>query len=161
MDVFATLIAILESSIRLCVPLVFTCLAGLWSEKSGVVDIGLEGKMLIAAFASAAVAGATNSAVIGLGAGIIAAIIFAMIHGFAAISQRGNQIVSGVAINIIAAGLVRYISTVLAQGGSWPGPSQSPDVEPIGQNGLPILSAGKYFGWQSPDLLGVIGDKNW
>lgn len=109
MEIYATLIAILESSIRLCVPLVFACLAGLWSERSGVVDIGLEGKMLIAAFASAAAAGATNSAMVGLSAGIIAAVFFALIHGFAAISQRGNQIVSGVAINMLAAGLTALI----------------------------------------------------
>ena len=109
MEIYATLIAILESSIRLCVPLVFACLAGLWSERSGVVDIGLEGKMLIAAFASAAAAGATNSAMVGLSAGIIAAVVLAMIHGFAAISQRGNQIVSGVAINMLAAGLTALI----------------------------------------------------
>ena len=109
MEIYATLIAILESSIRLCVPLVFACLAGLWSERSGVVNIGLEGKMLVAAFASAAAAGATNSALVGLCAGVIAAIIFALIHGFAAISQRGNQIVSGVAINMLAAGLTALI----------------------------------------------------
>lgn len=118
MEIYATLIAILESSIRLCVPLVFACLAGLWSEKSGVVDIGLEGKMLVAAFASAAAAGATNSAVIGLCAGVIAAIAFALIHGFAAISQRGNQIVSGVAINMLAAGLTALVGNAwYAQGG--------------------------------------------
>jgi len=118
MDIYATLIAILESSIRLCIPLVFACLAGLWSEKSGVVDIGLEGKMLVAAFASAAAAGATNSAFIGLGAGIIAAVTFALIHGFAAISQRGNQIVSGVAINMLAAGLTALVGNAwYAQGG--------------------------------------------
>lgn len=109
MEIYATLIAILESSIRLCVPLVFACLAGLWSERSGVVDIGLEGKMLIASFASAAAAGATNSAMVGLSAGIIAAVVFALIHGFAAISQRGNQIVSGVAINMLAAGLTAFV----------------------------------------------------
>ncbi len=121
MEIYATLIAILESGLRLCVPLVFACLAGLWSERSGVVDIGLEGKMLVAAFASAAAAGATNSALIGLGAGIIAAIGFALIHGFAAISQRGNQIVSGVAINMLAAGLTALVGNAwYAQGGRTP-----------------------------------------
>jgi len=121
MEIYATLIAILESGLRLCVPLVFACLAGLWSERSGVVDIGLEGKMLVAAFASAAAAGATNSAVIGLGAGIIASIGFALIHGFAAISQRGNQIVSGVAINMLAAGLTALVGNAwYNQGGRTP-----------------------------------------
>ena len=57
---------ILASTIRLSVPLVLACLAGLWSEKSGIVDIGLEGKMLAAAFAAAASAAYFQSAWIGL-----------------------------------------------------------------------------------------------
>ena len=121
MNIYATLIAILESGLRLSVPLVFACLAGLWSERSGIVDIGLEGKMLVAAFASAAAAGAANNAVIGLGAGIVASVGFALIHGFAAISQRGNQIVSGVAINMLAMGLTALVGNAwYAQGGRTP-----------------------------------------
>lgn len=121
MEIYATLIAITESGLRLSVPLIFACLAGLWSERSGVVDIGLEGKMLAAAFAAAAAASATNSAVIGLAAGIIASVGFALIHGFAAISQRGNQIVSGVAINMLAAGLTALVGNAwYAQGGRTP-----------------------------------------
>jgi simple sugar transport system permease protein len=69
--------------------------------------------------------------------------------------------VSGVAINIIAAGLVRYLSTLMYKGGSWPGPSQSPGIETIPLNGLPVLSGGHYFGWKSPDLLGSIANLNW
>ena len=121
MEIYATLIAITESGLRLSIPLIFACLAGLWSERSGVVDIGLEGKMLAAAFAAAAAASATNSAVIGLAAGIIASVGFALIHGFAAISQRGNQIVSGVAINMLAAGLTALVGNAwYAQGGRTP-----------------------------------------
>jgi simple sugar transport system permease protein len=97
--------------------------------------------------------------------GLVGAIVFgavgALVHAVATITFGVDHVVSGVAINIIAAGLVRYISTILAQGGSWPGPSQSPDVEPIGLNGLPILSGGHYFGWKSPDILNSIGEKNW
>src|SRR5688572_25442238 len=100
-----TVVIVLDSALRLSIPLLAACLAGLWSERSGVVDIGLEGKMLIAAFAAAAASYATGSAWMGLGAGVAASIVFALIHGFASISQRGNQIVSGVAINMLAAGL--------------------------------------------------------
>lgn len=60
-----SLIQILESGLRLSVPLIFACLAGLWSEKSGIVDIGLEGKMLMAAFAAAVAAFMTGHAWIG------------------------------------------------------------------------------------------------
>jgi simple sugar transport system permease protein len=66
-----------------------------------------------------------------------------------------------VAINIIAAGLVRYLSTLMYKSGSWPGPSQSPGIETISVNGFPILSGGQYFGWKSPDLLGSIANLNW
>src|SRR5262249_4648466 len=83
---------------------------------------GLEGKMLIAAFASAAVAHAAHSAWIGLGAGILASVAFALLHGFASISQRGNQIVSGVAINLLAAGLTAVLGHALDGAGARPPP---------------------------------------
>ena len=155
MEIYATLIAITESGLRLSIPLIFACLAGLWSERSGVVDIGLEGKMLVAAFAAAAAASATNSAVIGLAAGIIASVGFALIHGFAAISQRGNQIVSGVAINMLAAGLTALVGNAwYAQGGrtpplegdarfqplTWPGTESIDQIPVIGPLYAHILS---------------------
>jgi ABC-type uncharacterized transport system permease subunit len=121
MDTLGTAIAIFDSGVRLAVPLLFACLAGLWSERSGVVDIGLECKMLVAAFAAAAASHATGSAWLGLGAGILASIAFALVHGFAAITQRGNQIVSGVAINMLAAGLTALVGNAwYGQGGRTP-----------------------------------------
>jgi simple sugar transport system permease protein len=85
----------------------------------------------------------------------------ALVHAIATISFGVDHVVSGVAINIIAAGLVRYLSTILYQGGSWPGPSQSPDVAAISNNGLPVLSGGTYLGWKSPDILTPIAEKQW
>ena len=102
---FETLILILDSTVRLSTPLLLACLAGLYSERSGVVDIGLEGKMLGAAFGAGAVGYITGSAWLGLLAGIGVACVLALIHGFASITNRGNQIVSGVAINFLAIGL--------------------------------------------------------
>lgn len=102
---FPTVIQILDSSIRLMVPLLLACLAGLYSERAGVFDIGLEGKMLMAAFTAASVAYATGSAWLGLLAGIAGALALAMIHGLASISFRGNQLISGVAVNFLASGL--------------------------------------------------------
>src|SRR3712207_9480093 len=107
-----------DSALRLSIPLLAACLAGLWSERSGVVDIGLEGKMLVAAFASAAAAYAFGSAWIGLLFGIAASVAIGLVHGFASISQRGNQIVSGVAINMLAAGLTAIV------GNAWYGRSE-------------------------------------
>ena len=117
----STLVTVFDSALRLSIPLLAACLAGLWSERAGVVDIGLEGKMLVAAFAAAAAAHTTGSAWIGLLAGIGASVVFALIHGFASISQRGNQIVSGVAINMLAAGLTAIVGNAwYGQGGRTP-----------------------------------------
>jgi len=114
MDFFDMLVSILGSTVRLTIPLLFTALAGLFSERAGVFDIGLEGKMLAAAFASACVAYLTANPWAGLLAGIAVSILFSLIHGFAVITNRGNQIVSGVALNFIAAGL----TVVLGRRGS-------------------------------------------
>jgi ABC-type uncharacterized transport system permease subunit len=131
MDV-GLLVTVFDSALRLSIPLLAACLAGLWSERSGVVDIGLEGKMLVAAFAAAAASSHFGSAWIGLVAGIAASIVFALIHGFASISQRGNQIVSGVAINMLAAGLTAIVGNAwYGQGGRTPpleGPQRFGDV---------------------------------
>jgi len=117
----ASIVTILDSAVRLSIPLLAACLAGLWSERSGVVDIGLEGKMLVAAFAAASAAAYTDSAWIGLAAAVAASVAFALIHGFAAISQRGNQIVSGVAINMLAAGLTAIVGNAwFGRGGHTP-----------------------------------------
>jgi simple sugar transport system permease protein len=104
MDVFIAIVQILDSTIRLSVPLLLACLAGLYSERAGVFDIGLEGKMLVGAFAGAAAASVFHSAFLGLGMAIVMSVAFALVHGFASITHRGNQIVSGVAINFVAAG---------------------------------------------------------
>ena len=118
---FATLLQVLDSTVRLATPLLFACLAGLFSERSGVVDIGLEGKMLAAAFASAAVAAVTGSVWLGLLAGIVSATLMSAIHGLASITFRGNQLISGVAINFLASGLtVLNAQSWFGQGGRTP-----------------------------------------
>jgi simple sugar transport system permease protein len=133
MEIVQTLAVILDSTIRLSIPLLCAALAGLWSERSGVVDIGLEGKMLIAAFASAVVAYHSGSAWAGLGAGMLAAIALSLVHGFAAITWRGNQIVSGVAINMLAVGLTAILGNAwYGQGGRTPnleGAARFPELD--------------------------------
>ncbi len=104
MELVDTLINLLNSTIRVSVPLLLACLAGLYSERSGIFDIGLEGKMLAGAFAGAAAAAVFQSAWIGLAIGMLISVMLSLVHGFASITHRGNQIVSGVAINFIAAG---------------------------------------------------------
>ncbi|MTI17212.1 ABC transporter permease [Rhodobacteraceae bacterium RKSG542] len=118
---FEDIILILDSTLRLSTPLLFACLAGLFSERSGIVDIGLEGKMLGAAFAAGAAAYMTGSPWMGLLAGIIVSVMLAIIHGYASITQRGNQVVAGVAINFLAAGLTVLLGQAwFNQGGRTP-----------------------------------------
>ncbi|MBO9590660.1 ABC transporter permease [Devosia sp.] len=100
---------ILDSTVRLAVPLILACLAGLYSERAGIVDIGLEGKLLAGAFAAAAMAAVSGSAWLGLLAGIGAALLFSGIHGLASINFKGNQTISGVALNFLAAGLTTFL----------------------------------------------------
>jgi simple sugar transport system permease protein len=102
---FEILILMLDATIRTAPPLILAAMAGMFCERSGVVNIALEGKLLAAAFASAAAAAVSGSAWIGLGAGVGVSILFALMHGFATITHRGDQVVSGMAINILAAGL--------------------------------------------------------
>lgn len=118
---FATFIQIVDSALRLMTPLLLACLAGLYSERAGIFDIGLEGKMLIAAFAAAAVASITGSVWLGLVAGISGSMLLAILHGLASITFRGNQLISGVAINFLASGLTVLIGQkMFALGGRTP-----------------------------------------
>jgi simple sugar transport system permease protein len=121
MESFDALVIICGSAIRLGVPLILACLAGLWSERSGVVDIGLEGKMLTGAFAGAVFATFSDSAWIGLLAGVVATVAVSLIHGYASIDQRANQIVSGTAINMVCDGMTALIGNAIwSQGGRTP-----------------------------------------
>lgn len=122
MDFFLQAVLLSDSTIRLAVPLILAALAGLFAERSGVIDIGLEGKMLGAAFAAASVAFVTESALAGLLAGIICSVGLSIIHGFACITHRGDQVVSGMALNIMVAGLGPTLAEAwFRQGGRTPG----------------------------------------
>jgi len=129
---FGTIIQILDSTIRLATPLLLACLAGLFSERSGIFDIGLEGKILISAFFSAAIAVLSGSVLIGLLAGIASSMVLAGIHGLASITFRGNQLISGVAINFLAAGLTVLVAEAwFRQGGRTPALSGDARFAPI------------------------------
>jgi len=110
-DIGTELLSIIAATLRLAAPLVLAALGGLFSERSGIIDIGLEGKMLGSAFAAAAMAAVTGSAWAGLGAGIAVAMLLALLHAFAAVTQRGDQVVTGMALNILVAGLAPVLAT--------------------------------------------------
>ena len=118
---YPTLLQILDTTLRLATPLLLACLAGLYSERAGVFDIGLEGKMLMAAMASGAVAFLSGSVWLGLLAGIGASVVLAAIHGLASITFRGNQLIAGVALNFLSSGITVLIAQRLfGQGGRTP-----------------------------------------
>ena len=129
---YATLLQVLDSTVRLATPLLLACLAGLFSERAGIFDIGLEGKMLMAAMLSAAVAYVSGSVWLGLLAGVGASMLLAALHGLASITFRGNQLISGVAINFLAAGLsVLIAQDWFSQGGRTPSLMAGARFEPI------------------------------
>lgn len=132
MDMYLTFLQLMDSTVRLATPLLLACLAGLYSERAGIFDIGLEGKMLAAAFFSAAIAAITGNVWIGLMAGIGASLVLSAIHGIASITFRGNQLISGVAINFLAAGLTVLIAQAwFKQGGRTPSLIGNGRFEPI------------------------------
>ena len=111
----------LDATVRVAAPLILAAMAGLFSERSGVIDIGLEGKMLAGAFAAAATAAVTGSAWLGLLVAILVSSCLALLHGLACITYRGNQVVSGVAINVMVAGLTVVLGIAwFDQGGQTP-----------------------------------------
>ncbi len=117
----AIVLSTLDASIRLSTPLLLACLAGLYSERSGVFDIGLEGKMLMAAFAAAAIATVSGNVWLGLLAGLAISIMTSLLQGAAAITLKGNQLIAGVAINMLAAGLTTFLGIQwFGQGGRTP-----------------------------------------
>jgi simple sugar transport system permease protein len=147
---FMTLLQVLDSTVRLATPLLLACLAGLFSERAGIFDIGLEGKMLAAAFFSAAFAFVTGSVWLGLLAGIVASMTLSGIHGLASITFRGNQLISGVAINFLASGLTVLIAQAwFSQGGRTPslvGEARFSPIElPFAEAFLPVPVAGPVY----------------
>ncbi len=145
-DVLQFLFPVLDATMRVAAPLILCAMAGLFSERSGVVDISLEGKLLAAAFAAAASAAIYGSAWIGLLAGILTSSALSLLHAFACVTHRGNQIVSAVAINILVSGLTVVLGHAwFKQGGQTPNlpnaarfmPFDLPFAEPLAQ--IPVF----------------------
>lgn len=154
LEYFTILSLLVDSTLRISTPLIFAALAGLFAERSGVVDIGLEGKLLGAAFAAAAVAAVTGSAFFGLIAGILCSISLSLIHGFACVTHKGDQVVSGMAINIFVAGIGPTLALAWFKlGGQTPHLSGNARFTAIHFPGEKILSDVPYLGLIYSEIL--------
>jgi general nucleoside transport system permease protein len=105
MAAYTLIVLMLAATVRVAAPLLLAAFGGIFSERAGVIALGLEGMMLGAAFASAAVAAVTGSAWLGLAAGVGAACALALVIAVACVSFRGDQVVAAMAVNIAVAGL--------------------------------------------------------
>ena len=103
-----------SAALLLSVPIAMAALGGLFSERSGVVNIGLEGMMIMGAWGGGYI-GSKHGPWAGLIAGIFMGALGALLHAIATVGFGVDHVVSGVAINIIAAGLVRYLEIVMVQ----------------------------------------------
>lgn len=123
--------SLIASTLRVSVPLILCALAGVLCERSGVIDLGLEGKMLATAFATAAVGVSTGSLPLALLAALAVGLALSMLHGYACVSQRGDHVVLGMAITMTAAGLTVVLGIAwFALGGHTPPVPDSVRLEP-------------------------------
>ena len=112
---------LLASTLRVSTPLILCALAGCLSERSGVIDLGLEGKMLLTAFAAGAAAAVFGSLTLALAIAVVVGVALSMLHGYACVSHRGDQVVMGMAITMTAAGLTVVLGIAwFQQGGQTP-----------------------------------------
>ena len=151
---FETIILMLDATVRMSTPLILAALAGMFSERSGVVNIALEGKLLSAAFAGAATAHLTGSAWMGVMAGCAVSVLLALLHGFASITHRGDQVVSSMAINILAAGLTITLGRYwFHQGGQTPALSGAARFAPINLPGAEAVQDVPVIGLLYSELI--------
>jgi general nucleoside transport system permease protein len=150
----------MSSTLRVTAPILLAGLAGLWAERAGIVNIGIEGMMIVGSWL-----GGYGGWKAGTWFGILLAIIggaaFGLIHALATVRFNVDHVVSGVALNILAAGVTEYMSTIAFVGQQGGGESQSPAGKGgAGSFDMPFLTGGHIGGWKSPDMLGWIEDKS-
>ena len=132
-------LTMLAETLRIAAPYTCAAMGGIWAEKSGVVQIGLEAVLLTSAFTSVAVAQATGSALTGLCAGVIAGAAVSLGHALLVEKAKVHAMVSGIALNLLA-----YAATRLALRGLYDSASNSPSIEgfrfgPVGADGVALL----------------------
>ena len=143
-----------SAMLRWSIPILLAGLGGLYSERAGVVNIGLEGMMILGTWF-----GAWGTLEwgpwIGILVGLLGGAMGGLLHAIATVSFGVDHIISGVAINILAPGLARFLSTEVFNN-----PTQSPDVGDVGKFTMPVLAGGKFFGSDTPNALGNIAQRD-
>jgi ABC-type uncharacterized transport system permease subunit len=149
------------AALRLAMPIMLAGLGGLLSERSGVVNIGLEGMLILGTWFGAW--GAVNFGPwYGVLFGVLGGALGGLIHAVATVTFNVDHIVSGVAINILALGGMRFLSVLVYANDPRGGAVQSPTVTgSIATTSLPFLTGGSLFGWQSPDFFGWVEKQGW
>jgi general nucleoside transport system permease protein len=133
--------SLIASMLVFATPLTYGALGGMFSERSGVVNIGLEGMMLMGAFWGIWGADKTGSWVWGVLIAMLSGGLLALVHAFFAIHLRADQIVGGVAINFLALGITGYFFVQLYHGNNVPtGVSQIPDVKLTSERGTSFFA---------------------
>jgi ABC-type uncharacterized transport system permease subunit len=146
------------SAIRLSIPIMLAGLGGLYSEKTGVVNIGLEGMMIMGTWFGAW-GGYTFGAWQGIFIGMFGGALFGLIHAIATVSFQVDHIVSGVAINILAAGVARFLNVIAFQDVAYASSTASPRIQgDIGIFTMPFLAGGKIGERETFNLIGSIED---
>ena len=153
-----TLFSTLDATLRVSTPLILCAMAGLFSERSGIIDISLEGKMLSAAFAAGTLAALTGSPWVAMGGAVVVSILLGLVHSFACITHRGDQVVSGLAINVLASGLTIVLGIAwFSQGGQTPPLASEARFMPLQ---LPFASTFKDIPGIGPFYESVISGHN-
>jgi ABC-type uncharacterized transport system permease subunit len=147
--------------LRTAAPIALAGLAGLVAERSGTVNIGIEGMMVMGTI-WAGWWGWEFGPWMALVGGIVGGMLGGLLMSLATTTFGVNHIVAGVAINLIAPGVARFMASELFTGVQGGSVTSSPGNRgDIGEFTMPILSGGDLFGWQSPDVLGWLEDTGW
>ncbi|MCQ3813623.1 MAG: ABC transporter permease [Acidimicrobiia bacterium] len=146
--------------LRWTVPVMLAGLGGMFAERVGVVNIGLDGIMLLGMWFGAW--GTINYGPwVGLLIGLLGGALGGLAHAIATVSFGVDHIISGVAVLIAAPGITRFLSLEIFSGHEGGSITQSPRLEGAGRFSLPFLAGGDIGAWQSPDVLGWLASKDW
>ncbi|MFM1838487.1 MAG: hypothetical protein RLZZ327_1361 [Actinomycetota bacterium] len=149
------------ASLRLSVPILLAGMAGLWAERCGVLNIGIEGMMIFGTWFGGWGAWQFGPWV-GLMFAVVGGMLGGLIHAVATVRFNVDQIISGVVLNLLAFFGVRYMSDLAFVGQPGGGVSQSPpQTSAIPRFDIPVLSGGEVFGWKSPNILLNLEERGW